>query len=189
MAVLCPDTHLAADDAAASRSARTADVPRVRILNWAQTEEFLRKEHAGKVVLVDLWTRTCPACVEGFPDFVRLQERFGRDKFACVSVNCDYDGIEGKPPQYYQAGVEKFLREHDASFDHVLLNVSLLDLLDEVKLNSTPAMFVYDPTGKLVRRFDNDKAGTDAEEFDIEDVAAVVKTLLASGADPKDAGD
>jgi len=159
------------------------DCPAVRILSWAQTEEFIRREHAGKIVLVNVWTRTCPACVAGFPDFARLQERFGRDRFACVSVNCDYDGIEGKPPEYYRAGVEKFLGEQKARIDHVLLNISLLDLLDDVGLNSTPAMFLYDPAGKLVRRFDNDSAETEADEFKITDVAAAVDRLLKSSAD------
>ena len=187
VAALCP--CLAAEDAAATGSAATNDVPAVRILSWAQTEEFIRKEHAGKVVLVDVWTRTCPACVDGFPDFARLQERFGRDRFACVSVNCDYDGIEGKPPEFYREGVEKFLREQNARFDHVLLNVPLLDFLDAVKLNSTPALFVYDPSGKLVRRFDNDDAATEEEEFDIDDVAAAVAELLQSSPETKTLND
>jgi thiol-disulfide isomerase/thioredoxin len=180
LAARSTDPHLAADDGMSSRSAVTNDVPAVRILSWAQTEEFIQKSHAGKVVLVDVWTRTCPACVEDFPDFVRLQERFGRDRFTCVSVNCDYDGIEGKPPEFYRDGVEKLLREQGARFDHVLLNVSLLDFLDEIKLNSTPALLLYDPSGKLVRRFDNDDAATEKEQFDMSDVAAAVEKLLKS---------
>ncbi len=181
LAALGPYSRPAADDdGLSSSSAATNDVPAARILSWAQTEEFIRKEHAGKVVLVDVWTRTCPACVECFPDFARLQERFGRDRFACVSVNCDYDGIEGKPPEFYREKVEKFLRKQDARFDHVLLNVPLLDFLDEIKLNSTPALLLYDPAGKLVRRFDNDDAATEEEQFDMSDVAAAVEKSLKS---------
>jgi thiol-disulfide isomerase/thioredoxin len=189
LAAISPNPHVAADDEAASRSAANNDVPAVRILSWAQTEEFIRKEHSRKVVLVNVWTRTCPACVEGFPDFARLQERFGRNWFACVSVNCDYDGIEGKPPEFYRDWVEKFLREQDARFDHVLLNLPLLDFLDEVRLNSTPALFVYDQSGKLVRRFDNDDAATEEEEFDIDDVATAVEKLLKSTPAPTIATD
>jgi thiol-disulfide isomerase/thioredoxin len=189
LAALCPHPRLTADDAAATRSAPTNDVPAVRILSWAQTGEFIRKQHAGKVVLVDVWTRTCASCVEGFPDFASLQERFGRDRFACVSVNCDYDGIEGKPPDVYREGVEKFLREQDARFDHVLLNVSLLDFLDEIKLNSTPALLLYDPSGKLVRRFDNDDAATEEEQFDMSDVAAAVEKSLKPTPAPTTASD
>lgn len=160
----------------AAEKAQTAPV--VREMTWEEAEKFIRQKLRGKVVLVNIWTRTCPACVEGFADFAGLQARFGREKFACLSVNCDYDGIEGKPPAYYRPGVEEFLKGQEGAdcFEHVLLADPLLDFMDAAKLNSTPAMFLYDRNGKLVRRFEND--GSENDEFTIHEVAGAVQELL-----------
>lgn len=143
--------------------------------NWAGVQKLVAK-HKGRVVVLDIWTTTCPGCLEKFPDFVALQKTFGRD-VVLISVNCDYDGIEGKPPSYYRKNVLKFLRKQKAAFDNVMLNVSLLSFLEAEKLNSTPAMYVYDRSGKLVKRFDNDKATKEADEFTMKQVRALVAKL------------
>jgi thiol-disulfide isomerase/thioredoxin len=176
---LWPSGHSAAQTERAAVE-KTPTAPVLHERNWKETERFIREKLRGKVVLVNIWTRTCPACVEDFPDFAGLQARFGREKFACLSVNCDYDGIEGKPPAYYRPGVEEFLKEQKEAdrFEHVLLTDPLLDFMDAAKLNSTPAMFLYDGNGKLVRRFENDWSEND--EFTIDDVAAASQRLLKS---------
>lgn len=164
---------------AAAARAGEDPVPELQVRDWKQTQKLIAA-HKGKVVLVDIWTTTCPACVEKFPEFVKLQERFGAERLACVSVNCDYDGVPGKPPQHYQPKVQEFLQEQQAEFDHVLLSVPFVDFLDEIELASTPAYLLFDSEGKLVRRFDNDDADDESEEFTMAQVVQAVEDLLAA---------
>ena len=46
----------------------------LEIGDWRRVEELIR-EHAGQIVVVDLWSTSCPPCIQEFPDFVALQQR------------------------------------------------------------------------------------------------------------------
>jgi thiol-disulfide isomerase/thioredoxin len=144
--------------------------------NWKGVQKLVAA-HKGQVVVIDIWTTTCAGCIKKFPEFVALQKLY-KGKIALISVNCDYDGIPGKPPKFYRADVLKFLQKQNATFENVMLNVSLLKFLDEAKLESTPAMYVYDKTGKLAKRFDNDKAEREADEFTMTQVRELVAKLI-----------
>lgn len=145
---------------------------RLRVTDWEGVQELVGKRR-GKVVLVNIWTTTCPICTEEFPHFVELAKELS-DGAACITVNCDYDGIAGKPPKYYRPQVEKFLAKHPGPCQHMMLNVSLLDFLEKVELSSTPAVYVYGPEGKLAKRFDAD----DGKEFSLADVEKLARRLM-----------
>lgn len=168
---------LSADPPAATTSA-PVPVLRLEIGGWDRVERFVAA-NKGRVVVVDVWTTTCPTCCERFPEVVALERRFGPERVAVVSVACDYDGIKDKPPAYYRPGVEKFLREQQATGTHLLLDVPFADFLERMKLGTTPAVYVFDPRGRLSKRFDNDDADTAADEFTTNDVAQRIESLLA----------
>ena len=149
----------------------------LKIKNWQDLQKLVAT-HKGKVVVVDIWTTTCLACVEEFPKFVALQKKYGKDKVVCISVNCDYDGIESKPPKYYRSKVLKFLRKNNASFENVMLNVPFIAFLDKIKLESTPAILVYGPDTQLAKRFDNDDAKSEKDDYSMKDVQALIERLL-----------
>lgn len=149
----------------------------LKIKNWQDVQKLV-VTHKGKVVVVDIWTTTCLSCVEEFPKFVALQKKYGKDKVVCISVNCDYDGIESKPPKYYRDKVLKFLRKNNASFENVMLNVPFLAFLDKIELESTPAILVYGPDAKLAKRFDNDDAKSEKDDYSMKNVQALIERLL-----------
>ena len=162
---------------------RTVDQPRtdevtLNVTSWDDVQQ-LAARHRGKVVVIDIWTTTCLTCVEEFPKFVELQRKYGKDKLACISVNCDNDGIETKPPHWYRDDVLKFLQHNQATFENVMLDLSLLDFMELIGLNSTPAILIYGRDGKLARRFDNDISTSADEGFTIQQVAAVIDRSLA----------
>ena len=156
---------------------RTDEVA-LSVTSWDDVQQ-LAARHRGKVVVIDIWTTTCLTCVEEFPKFVELQQKYGKDKLACISVNCDYDGIEPKPPQWYRDDVLKFLQHNQATFENVMLDLSLLDFMELIGLNSTPAILIYGRDGKLARRFDNDISTSADEGFTMQQVAAVIDRSLA----------
>jgi thiol-disulfide isomerase/thioredoxin len=148
-------------------------------LDWAGVEKLIARQR-GKVVLVNIWTTTCSTCTQEFPRLVALQERFGKQGLVCLAVNCDYDGIQTKPPEFYRPLVLKFLGQHPppTGFDNVLLSVPFIEILEKLNLSSTPAVIVYGRNGELVKRFDNDQATRSEEEFTHQDVALLVEKLL-----------
>jgi thiol-disulfide isomerase/thioredoxin len=163
----------------AEKPSKAATV-QLQIVDWKGVEKLVASQK-GKVVVVDIWTTTCSTCVEEFPKLVALQKKYGRDRLACISLACDYDGIKGKPPKYYAKGVLKFLKKQNATFDNVLLTVPFIDFLDQIDLSSTPALLVYGKDGKLVKRFDNDNVNVKkiADEFTFDEVESLVKRLIA----------
>lgn len=159
--------------------ARADDTPKLAVklteTDWDGVQKLVAS-NKGRVVVVDIWTTTCPGCLTKFPEFVRLQKTYGQ-RVALISVNCDYDGIADKPPKFYRADVLKFLRKQNAVGENVMLNVAFLKFLEAIRLESTPAVYVYDTTGKLAKRFDNDKAAKEADEYTMQQVEKLVSEL------------
>ena len=160
---------------------KTKDTPAkkvsVQVKSWKEVEKLVQQQKK-KVVVLNIWTSTCGTCKDEFPHFVKLQKQFGTKKLACISVNCDYDGIEGKPPKFYEPTVVKFLKEQKATFTNVMLDRAFLDFLEDVELSTTPAFYVYSSDGKLAKRFDNDDVEKIEDEFKFSDVQELVAKLV-----------
>lgn len=179
--LLCGFVPVSAD--AAERSAKQQPTGRtpavaarpVTLLerDWQGVQQLIASQQ-GKVVVVDIWTTTCPICRAEFPDFTALQKRFGSEAVCCLSVNCDYDGVPDKPPAFYQPQVREFLGTHAPIETHVMLTESFLSFLKRIDLRSTPAVLVYDREGQLVRRFDNDESRSEDDDFTMEQVSRLV---------------
>lgn len=169
-------TPAAAEKPAASKKNAKPAV-KLDVRSWKGLEKLVAA-HKGKVVVVDIWTTTCGTCIEEFPKFAALGKQFPRDKIALISVNCDFDGIKGKPPSFYRADVLKFLRKQNATFENIMLDVAFIDFLDQIDLSSTPAVLVYRPDGKLAKRFDNDDAEDVEDEYTVDDVKRHITKLL-----------
>jgi thiol-disulfide isomerase/thioredoxin len=70
----------------------------------------------GKVVLIDCWATWCPPCVASFPHLVEKQQKYADKGLAAISVSLDdVDDLED---------VNRFLREHEATFTNLLLRKS-----------------------------------------------------------------
>jgi thiol-disulfide isomerase/thioredoxin len=145
----------------------------LQTLAWTEAQQTIA-EHKGHVVLVDIWTTTCPTCLEHFPKFVELNQRLQGRGFVSISVNCDYDGIPAKPPSHYAPRVLKFLREHDAKLTNLLLTDPLVDFLETAKFEATPTYLLYDRSGKLLQQFDGA-----TEDFTFDLVAQAVESAIS----------
>ncbi len=167
----------AADRTAAPKKKVSANAVSLRVSSWNGVQKLVRS-HKGKLVVVNIWTTTCAVCVEELPKFVRLQKEYGKKKLACISVNCDYDGIKDKPPKFYRQDVVALLKKNGATFENLMLNIAFIDFLEQIDLGSTPSLLVYGRDGKLVKRFDNDDAEKIEDEFSIKDVKQLIEKLL-----------
>ena len=172
-------TCLTAAAALAAPPAATA-VPgkaTVRLVDHAGLEAEIAS-HAGRVVVVDCWSTSCPPCVKEFPRLIALQKLHGK-KVVCISISLDYDGIDA--PEDVLPPVQKFL---DGVGADGIVNLLATEEADEfskkLDLVSVPAVYVYGADGRLAQRFDEDDASRRLKRpFTYEDVGEVVEGLLA----------
>ena len=158
-----------------STPAATAPEIDLQILDFDGFQELLAAKK-GKVVVVDAWSTSCPPCMKEFPNLVALHKKHNPEDLACISLSFDYEGI-GSPEQT-KPKVLDFLKSQGATFDNVLSQDESDVLYRKLELASVPAVFVYDRDGKLVKRFDNEKAASEAEAFTYQQVDELVEQLL-----------
>lgn len=125
----------------------------VEAKTWAETQALIGT-HTGKIVVVDVWSTACEPCLREFPNLVTLQKEHPQD-VVCVGLNCDYAGIRKKPPEFYRERVLQALTERDAKIINILCTEPADELFVTLKIDSIPAVFLYDRDGRLVRTFDN----------------------------------
>ena len=105
--------------------------------------------------MVDVWSTACEPCLREFPCLIALQSKLPND-VVCISFDCDYAGIKKKPVTYYRERVLKSLTAMQAgSIINVMSTVAADELFQQLDLDSIPAAYVFDRSGKLVKRFDN----------------------------------
>lgn len=148
----------------------------VRLVDQAGLDAEISRQ-AGKVVVVDFWSTSCPPCVKEFPRLVALKKTHG-ERIACISFSLDYEGIDA--PEELLPPVEAFLDKVGAGGIVNLLCTEEADAVyRKLDLVSVPAVSVYGPDGKLVQRFDEDDAAKRLKRpFTYDDVEGVVGRLL-----------
>jgi thiol-disulfide isomerase/thioredoxin len=146
-------------------------------LKWSQFKERLASNKPAKYTLVDAWATTCGPCKENFPHLVEMHRKYAGKGLAVISLTLD-DPTDAKAV----AEAEKFLREKKAVFTNVLLDENHGDGFDKLDINTIPAVFLFGPDGKEMKRFTMDDPN---HQFTYEQVEKEVIALLA-GAQSKD---
>jgi thiol-disulfide isomerase/thioredoxin len=159
-----------------ARGPAADDSVRLTIVNFDGIQGQIAK-HKGQVVVMDAWSTSCPPCMKEFHNLVELSKQYSPEQVDCISLSFDYEGL-GKPEDV-QANVLKFLRSQGATFTNLLSNEESDVLYRKFKLAAVPAVFVYDQSGQLAKRFDNEQAKTAAEHFSYAQVGELVARLLA----------
>lgn len=140
-----------------------SDGVELKELNWDQLQKIVA-QHKGKVVVVDIWSTSCEPCVREFPHLVAMQKRHP-DDVVCISFDCDYIGAKNKTVGYYRERVLKHLTSHHAQqLINGMSSVAADELFQQLDIDSIPAVYVYDRSGKLSKRFDNRTPVSDTEE-------------------------
>jgi thiol-disulfide isomerase/thioredoxin len=143
--------------------AEASDTLELKELSWDQLQEVVAR-HKGKVVVVDIWSTSCEPCLREFPHLVALQQRHP-DDVVCISFDCDYIGAKNKAVSYYRERVLKQLTsQHAEKLINGMSTLAADELFQQLDIDSIPAVYVYDRTGKLSKRFDNRTPASDSEE-------------------------
>lgn len=149
----------------------------LKILDWDETLKLVAT-HKGKIVVLDAWSTSCEPCKKEFPNLVKMHQKYGGKQVVCMSLSCDYVGIKNKPPEYYRERVLKFLEKEQADFQNLLSSVPAEELFDKMGLSSIPAVYVFGADGKLAKRFDNEQAKAEEDNFTYADINKLVEELV-----------
>jgi len=160
----------AADDRASTGTIK------LESLKWPQFKDRLAASKGAKFTLVDVWATTCGPCKENFPHLVEMHRKYSGKGLAVISLTLD-DPTDAKAV----AEAEKFLREKKAVFTNVLLDENYGDGFDKLDINTIPAVFLFGPDGKEMKRFTMDDPN---HQFTYEQVEKEVIALL-EGTQPK----
>lgn len=140
-------------------------------LKWDAFQKRLANPKA-KYTIVDAWATTCGPCKKNFPHLVEMHKKYGDKGLAVVSLSLD-------DPEDKAAVAEAlaFLKEKKATFTNVLLDESFGDGFDKLDISAIPAVFIFGPDGKEVKRFTMDNP---RNQFTYDQVEKTVASLLAA---------
>jgi thiol-disulfide isomerase/thioredoxin len=138
-------------------------------LTWSQLQKRLVNPHA-KYTMVDAWSTTCGPCKENFPHVVAMNKKFAPKGLAIISLSLD-----DPTDKAAVAEAERFLKEKKAAFSNVLLDENFGDGFDKLNINGIPAVFIFGPDGKEVKRFTMDNPDN---QFTYDEVEKAVANLL-----------
>ena len=139
-------------------------------LKWTQFKDRLASNKQAKYTLVDVWATTCGPCKENFPHLVEMHRKYADKGLAVISLTLD-DPTDAKAV----AAAEKFLQEKKAAFTNVLLDETYGDGYEKLNINTIPAVFLFSPEGKELKRFTMDDPD---HQFTYEQVEKELLALL-----------
>ncbi len=169
-------THAPSPLAATAEPAREGGVELVSVTFDGMLARIAANKTA-KLTLVDAWATWCVPCKENFPHVVEMHQKYARKGLAVVSLSLD---DRAKPKQVNEA--REFLKEKKAVFTNFLLDEEFGDGFDKLNVNAIPAVFLFGPDGKEVKRFTLDDT---ENQFTYEEVEKVVAALLDGKPIPK----
>jgi thiol-disulfide isomerase/thioredoxin len=163
-AILFDGKAVLADDQSAPRAVK------LERLTWKQLQGRLTANKEIKFTLVDAWSTTCGPCKENFPHLVEMHRKFAGKGLAVISLSLDDPSDKNAV-----AEAEKFLKDKNAQFTNVLLDENFGEGFEKLNINAIPAVFVYGPDGKEVKRFTMDDPNN---QFTYAQVEKAITSLL-----------
>jgi hypothetical protein len=114
--------------------------------------------------------------MENFPHLVEMHRKFAAKGLQVVSLSLD-DPADAKAV----AAARKFLKAQQATFLNVLLDEEFGVGFEKLDINAIPAVFVFAPDGKLVKKYTLDDPNNQFTYAEVEkDVAALLDGKTAS---------
>ena len=163
------------DAPAGEEKPSTAEVKLVPV-KWKGYLEQVASHKKAKLIIVDAWATWCGPCMKNFPHLVEMHHKYADKGLVAISVSLD----ESDKPKKVDAAAA-FLKEKKAVFTNLILDERTDDAFEKLNIGAIPAVFLYTPDGKEIKRFTLDDVDN---LFTYEQVEAFVKDYL-EGKSPK----
>jgi thiol-disulfide isomerase/thioredoxin len=124
----------------------------------------------AKFTIIDAWASNCAPCKENFPHLVEMHKKYGPKGLAVISLSLD--DIEDKVAL---KSAEDFLKDKKATFANYYINEEFGAGFEHLDISAIPAVFLFGPDGKEIRRFTMDDPDN---QFTYEQVEQAVEALL-----------
>ena len=125
----------------------TAEVKLVPV-KWAGYLEQVASHKDAKLIIVDAWATWCGPCMENFPHLVEMSSKYADKGLVAISLSLD----DADKPQKVAAATA-FLKEKKAVFTNLILAERTDDAFEKLNIGAIPAVFLYTPDGKEIKRF------------------------------------
>jgi thiol-disulfide isomerase/thioredoxin len=149
---------------------------KLRPVKWTGYLAEVKSHPQAKLVIVDAWATWCGPCMKNFPHLVEMHEKYAAKGLVAVSLSLDSADAPKKV-----AAATTFLKEKHATFTNLILDERAEDAFEKLNIGAIPAVFLYTPDGKELKRFTLDDVD---KLFTYEQVEAFVKDYL-DGKNPK----
>ncbi len=124
-----------------------------------------------RLTLVDAWATWCGPCKENFPHVVAMHKKYAAKGLSVISLTLD---DPSKPKEVAEAAA--FLKSQKAAFANYLLDETADDAFEKLNITAIPAVFLFGPDGKEIRRFTLEDVNN---QFTYDQVEAFVQEYLA----------
>ena len=124
----------------------------------------------AKLTVVDAWATWCGPCKENFPHVVEMHKKYADKGLKVISLSLD---DPEKPKKVAEAAA--FLKTQGAVFTNLLLDETPDDAFEKLKINAIPAVFLFGPDGKEIKRFTLDDP---KNQFTYDDVEKAIREHL-----------
>lgn len=141
-----------------------ADPIQLDLVTYKQLGNEIKNLH-GKVVLVDFWADYCQPCKQKFPAVVALHRKLANQGFTVVSVNVD-DVTDAETRERVKA----FLAQQNATCRNLLLAEKPEVWVPKLKMDSIPAMILFNQQGQMVNRWAGNEIDLSAIEKRIREL-------------------
>ncbi len=147
-----------------SASGESADAVRLDLVTYQQLGNEIKNLH-GKVILVDFWADFCQPCKQKFPQVMSLYRKYANRGFTVVSVSVD-DVADAEARERVKA----FLQQQNATCRNLLLAEKPEVWVPKLKMDSVPAMILFDSQGRMINRWDGNAIDLTAIEKRVEEL-------------------
>jgi thiol-disulfide isomerase/thioredoxin len=157
-------------NAARSDDSDGAGKVKLEKLSWSEFQTRLRENQKIKYTMVDVWSTTCGPCKENFPHVLEMNKKYASKGLQVVSLSLD-------DPEDTAAVKEakKFLESKKSTIMNVLLDEASGGGFEKLNINTIPAVFLFGPDGKEVKRFTMDDT---KNQFTYDDVEKALEKLF-----------
>lgn len=104
-------------------------------------ESFTLSEHKGKMVIINFWATWCPPCQREIPDFIELQDKYGKKGLVILGVSVDRDGWDV---------VDQYIQDKKIQYPVVMYTPEVIRAYDNFQ--SIPTTFIVDKKGRIVNK-------------------------------------